>query len=102
MKAFELTKEAKEDLRKIARFTEKRWGRDQRFLYIKQFDNVFHLLAKTPSVGKKCEYIKKGYRKFPQCSHIIFYRENENNNNKIVAIRILHKNMDVESKLLHT
>lgn len=99
MKAFELTKEAKEDLRKIARFTEKRWGRDQRFLYIKQFDDVFLLLAKTPSVGKKCEYIKKGYRKFPQSSHIIFYRENENN--KIVVIRILHKNMDIESKLLH-
>ncbi|MDQ6958892.1 MAG: type II toxin-antitoxin system RelE/ParE family toxin [Mariprofundaceae bacterium] len=98
MKAFELTKEAKEDLRKIARFTEKRWGRDQRFLYIKQFDDVFHVLAKTPSVGKKCEYIKKGYRKFPQSSHIIFYHENENS--KIVVIRILHKNMDVESKFL--
>ena len=40
MKTFELTKEAKDDLRKIARFTEKRWGRDQRFLYIKQFDDV--------------------------------------------------------------
>lgn len=96
MKAFELTKEAKEDLRKIARFTEKRWGRDQRFLYIKQFDEVFHLLPKNPSVGKQCEYIKKGYRKFPQSSHIIFYREGKKS--KIIIIRILHKNMDVESK----
>ncbi len=99
MKAFELSRKAKEDLRKIARFTEKRWGRDQRFLYIKQFDDVFHSLAKTPSIGKKCEYIKKGYRKFPQSSHIIFYREAENN--KIIVIRILHKNMDIESKFLH-
>ena len=96
MKAFELTKEAKEDLRKIARFTEKRWGRDQRFLYIKQFDEVFHLLSKNPSVGKQCEYIKKGYRKFPQGSHIIFYREGKKS--KIIIIRILHKNMDVEFK----
>ena len=96
MKAFELTKEAKEDLRKIARFTEKRWGRDQRFLYIKQFDEVFHLLSKNPSVGKQCEYIYKGYRKFPQSSHIIFYLEGEKS--KIIIIRILHKNMDVESK----
>jgi len=72
MKEFELTKEAKEDLRRIARFTEKRWGRDQRFLYIKQFDDVFHVLAKTPSVGKKCDEIKIRYRKFPQSSHIIF------------------------------
>jgi len=100
MRAFELSMEAKEDLRKIARFTEKRWGRDQRFLYIKQFDDVFHSLAKSPTIGKKCEYIKKGYRKFPQSSHLIFYREVENN--KIFVIRILHKNMDVESKFLHT
>jgi len=96
MKAFELTKRAKEDLRKIARFTEKRWGRDQRFLYIKQFDEVFHLLSKNPPVGKQCEYIKKGYMKFPQSSHIIFYREGKKS--KIIIIRILHKNMDVESK----
>ncbi|MBL4710968.1 MAG: type II toxin-antitoxin system RelE/ParE family toxin [Gammaproteobacteria bacterium] len=96
MNTFELTKEAKEDLRKIARFTDKRWGRDQRFLYIKHFDDVFHLLAKTPSVGKKCDYIKNGYRKFPQSSHIIFYLENANN--KIFVIRILHKSMDAGSK----
>lgn len=100
MKAFELTRKAKEDLRKIARFTEKRWGRSQRFLYIKQFDDVFHLLAKTPSVGKKCDYIKKGYRKFPQSSHLIFYLESMDS--KILIIRILHKSMDVESKFLHT
>lgn len=96
MKAFELTREAKEDLRKIAGFTEKRWGRDQRFLYIKQFDDVFHLLAKTPSVGKQCDSIKEGYRKFPQNSHIIFYRESTDS--LIIIIRILHKSMDVESR----
>ncbi len=100
MKSFELTKEAKEDLRIIARFTEKRWGRDQRFLYIKQFDDVFYFLSDNPSLGKHCEYIKKGYRKFPQSSHIIFYLEGEKS--KIIIIRILHKNMDVDSKFLHT
>lgn len=100
MKAFELTREAKEDLRKIAGFTEKRWGRDQRFLYIKQFDDIFHLLAKSPSVGKQCDYIKEGYRKFPQSSHIVFYKESAKS--RIVVIRILHKNMNVESMFLHT
>ena len=100
MKPFELTREATEDLRRIARFTEKRWGREQRFLYIKQFDDVFYLLSKSPSLGKHCEYIKKGYRKFPQSSHIIFYREGEKS--KIIVIRILHKNMDVETKFLYT
>jgi len=99
MKSFELTREAKEDLRKVAKYTEKRWGRDQRNLYIKQFDDGFHLLAESPSVGKQCNYIKDGYRKFPLGSHIIFYLEGEKS--KITIIRILHKNMDVESKFVN-
>ncbi|MCP4432601.1 MAG: type II toxin-antitoxin system RelE/ParE family toxin [Gammaproteobacteria bacterium] len=98
MIAFELTREAKQDLRKIAAYTERQWGREKRYLYIKQFDDEFHFLAKNPSIGKKCDQIKTGYRKFPQGSHIIFYREGTKSN--ILIIRILHKNMDVESKLL--
>lgn len=100
MSSFELTKKAKEDLRTIAKFTEKRWGRDQRFLYIKQFDDAFHLLSKNPSLGKDCKYIKEGYRKFPQSSHIIFYSQGVKS--KIIIMRILHKKMDVESKLLQS
>lgn len=101
MKTFELTREAKQDLRKIAIFSGNRWGRNQRHLYIKQFDDAFHFLADTPSVGKKCDYIKVDYRKFPQGSHIIFYRESAGS--KITIIRILHKNMDIESKFFfHT
>jgi len=100
MKAFDLTHEAKLDLRKIAIFTERQWGRKKRHLYIKKFDYEFHFLAESPSIGKKCDHIKIGYRKFPQGSHIIFYREDIKSN--ILIIRILHKNMDVESKLLDT
>ncbi len=99
MNPFELTREAKEDLRKIAKHIEKRWGRDQRNLYTKQFDDGFHLLAESPSVGKQCDYIKDGYRKFPQGSHIIFYPEGEKS--KITIIRILHKDMDIESKFVN-
>jgi toxin ParE1/3/4 len=100
MKPFELTRAAKSDLGKIAKFTEKRWGRNQRYLYMKQFDDVFHFLADNSSVGKKCDHIKPGYKKFPQGSHIIFYRDGTKS--KISVIRILHKNMDEESQLLDT
>lgn len=96
MKPFTLTTKAKSDLKQIAKFTEKRWGREQRNLYVKQFDDTFHLLADTPFAGKPCDYIKPGYRKFPQGSHIIFYKEG--NVSKIEIVRILHKNMDVDSK----
>jgi toxin ParE1/3/4 len=55
------------------------------------------VLANAPLAGKACDYITNGYRKFPQGSHIIFYKEG---NKKIEVVRILHKNMDVESKFV--
>ncbi len=98
--SFELTRAAKNDLRKIAKFTEKRWSRNQRYLYMKQFDDVFHFLADNSSVGKKCDCIKPGYKKFPQESHIIYYCDGTKS--KISIIRILHKNMDEEFQLFDT
>ncbi|MBV1920814.1 MAG: type II toxin-antitoxin system RelE/ParE family toxin [Pseudomonadales bacterium] len=98
MKLFELTQKAKNDLIDIARYTEKKWGLVQRNVYIKQFDDCFHLLAENAFAGKECSNIKKDYRKFPQGSHIIFYTSGERSNIRIV--RILHKNMVIESKFM--
>ena len=96
MSSFKLTNKAKSDLVKIAKYTEATWGREQRNLYLKEFDNAFHLILIKPLSGKECDYIKIHYRKFPQGSHIIFYKEADKSN--IEIIRILHKNMDVLSK----
>jgi toxin ParE1/3/4 len=96
MKAFVLSQKAMADLRAIAIFTEQRWGKQQRNLYIKQFDDAFHLLAKTPMAGKICDYIKQGYRKFPQGCHLIFYKDSDSV--QIEIVRILHKNVDTEAK----
>lgn len=96
MSKFELTKKAKEDLKGIAKYTENRWGRNQRNKYIKQLDNGFYFLAESPKSGMECDEIKEGYRKFPQGSHLIFYKKVTAV--KVKIIRILHKNMDVESK----
>lgn len=98
MKIFELTREARQDLKLIAIYTEKRWGRDQRYLYLKQFDDSFHFLARNPAAGKNCEALKAGFKKFPHGSHLIFYRQNTEN--KILIVRILHKNMDVKSRVI--
>jgi toxin ParE1/3/4 len=85
-------------LKTIAKFTEVRWGQTQRNMCIKQFDDIFHLLAETPAIGKDCSFVKEGYQKFSQGSHIIFYKIMPNKN--IEIIRILHKTMDVSSKLM--
>jgi toxin ParE1/3/4 len=97
MKPFALTRTAQADLRSIAIFTEGRWGVEQRNVYIKQFDDAFHLLAASPSLGKNCDDIMPGYRKFPQGSHVIFYKDATDS--VIEVIRILHQSMDVETKI---
>jgi toxin ParE1/3/4 len=94
MPPFKLSGKAKSDLKNIARYTQQNWGREQRNIYLKQMDETFHTLADSPSLGIASDYIKPSYRKFPQGSHIIYYREGTVV--KIEIIRILHKNMDAE------
>jgi toxin ParE1/3/4 len=97
MELFQLSREAKSDLRSIACFTEARWGKAQRNLYIKQLDEAFRLLAQNSDAGIACDYIRSGYRKFPQGSHIIFYKPGATAT--ILIVRILHKSMDYDVQL---
>ena len=94
MGQFTLTNKAKADVKSIAIYTQRKWGKNQRALYLKQFDDAFHLLADSPDAGVNCDFIKQGYRKFPNTSHVIFYRIV--NDSQIEIVRILHKRMDVE------
>lgn len=96
MNSFKLTKMALRDLRNIAKYTENRWNRSQRDIYIKQFDDTFHKLSENPEIGIPSDFVRQDYLKFPQGSHLIFYKIMRKNNIKI--IRILHKKMDVASK----
>ena len=98
MAVFVLKAAAKADLKRVARFTENRWGRDQRNRYLKQLDEAFHQLANNKQIGKRCDYIRSGYRKLPVVSHVIYYKVVDTD--QIAIIRILHKNMDVSRALL--
>jgi toxin ParE1/3/4 len=97
---FKVTKRAYSDLQEIGRYTEEEWGRSQRNNYLKQIDSCFKQLSRNPKLGMNCSYIRAGYRKFPQGSHIIFYRQD--GNGVVEIIRVLHKNMDVISQLAET
>ena len=97
MHEFELSGKAKADLRSIAAYTQRKWGKEQRRVYLRHLDEAFHLLAEKQTLGISCDYIKPNYRKFPVLSHVIFYRTLSENRIKIV--RVLHKRMDVKSNL---
>ena len=97
MANFRIKAAAKTDLKGIAKFTEKTWRRKQRNKYIAEFDHAFHQLAENNELGKSCDYIRTGYRCFPIGSHIIFYKVADRRN--VDIIRVLHKRMDVSSRL---
>jgi len=97
MSSYKVTKKAHADLIEIGRFTAKKWGISQRDSYLKQLDKCFSHLSGNPQLGIACDYIVKGYRKFSQGSHLIFYKQGPGGTVEI--IRILYKSMDVESKL---
>ncbi|MFT5760840.1 MAG: toxin ParE1/3/4 [Alteromonadaceae bacterium] len=67
-----LSTKAKSDLIKIARYTQLTWGTTQRNDYLKILDSTFQLLADEPELGINCDYIRGGYRKYPQASHMIY------------------------------
>jgi toxin ParE1/3/4 len=96
MRTFTLTNKAKADLKSIAAYTQRQWGKDQRKTYVRQFDDAFYMLSETPELGNKCDFIKQGYRKFPVSSHVLFYHNI--NQYEIEFVRILHKRMDVKTQ----
>jgi toxin ParE1/3/4 len=97
MNKFLLSSKAKTDLIKIAKYTQLTWGVPQRNDYLKVLDSTFQLLANEPELGINCDFIREGYSKYPQASHVIYYKQYKNN--QIFIVRILHKSMDVTSAL---
>ena len=96
MPVFRLSAKALEDLRSIGRYTQEKWGIEQRNKYLFQLDAGFHSISNHPEIGKDCSYIRLGYRKYHVGRHLIFYRKDVSN---IEIIRILHDCMDVSRHL---
>ncbi len=97
MSSFELTRSAQADLKSIAKFTQERWGVRQRNTYLREIDQVFRALAKNPVMGRACDEVREGYRKFPHGSHVIYYRQDDTD--LLLVVRILHMTMDVDSQV---
>ena len=97
MRKFDLTRSAQADLKSIARFTQERWGVRQRNTYLKEVDQVFRALAKNPLIGRSCDDIREGYRKFPHGGHVIYYKHLSEG--ELLIVRILHMTMDVDANI---
>ena len=92
-----LSTAAETDIRRIATHTLDRWEEQQRDAYVTELFDAFSRLADTPQIAARIESVRKGYRKFPQGSHVIYFRGS--NTHKIEIIRVLHKRMDAKTHL---
>jgi toxin ParE1/3/4 len=95
--AFQLTVRAKEDLKSIARYTKETWGIVQRDIYLKQIDDIFHVISEAPNKGRACSEIRENYFKFSVGKHVIFYRQISKKT--VQVVRILHASMDIPNRL---
>ena len=94
---FRVSAEAQIDLAKIARYTERTWGREQRNTYLARIEDTFERITNHPSIGQACDQVRAGYFYYLVGKHLVFYRIADGG--AVEVVRVLHKSMHVGSKL---
>lgn len=97
MGTYSISYKARSDLKEIGRYTQKKWGTNQRNKYLGALFKSFDRLAADELVTIDCTQIRVGYRNYHIGRHIVFYRVTASGTFEI--IRILHEAMDIESHL---
>ena len=77
---------AKTDLKHIGRYTQRKWGIEQRDHYLKKLNERFYRLLENPKMGIHRNDIKKGYYSFPHEKHLIFYQIADNQDVHIIGV----------------
>lgn len=90
MSAYSLARLAESDLKSIIRYTMKTWGPAQTVRYRQGLQDCFQLLADNPSVGRRCDSIRPGLRRFEHGKHVVFYLQQPH---EVLIVRVLHQGM---------
>lgn len=96
MTRYLLRPRAQRDLEEIWEYTATNWSTGQAATYIRQIQHSCDLIADDPRIGRPCDDIRVGYRKFRSGSHFLFYRSAKDG---VEMVRILHVSMDFEQHL---
>jgi toxin ParE1/3/4 len=96
MSRYTLSPRAEADLDDIWDFTARTWGEKQAEDYIRLLVGAIGTVAENPRRGRRCDEVRKGYRKYIAGSHMIFFRKIKSG---IDVVRILHASMDFEQHL---
>ena len=96
--AYRISQKAAADLEQIWLYTVEHWSVEQADRYINLIFDEIEYLAAHPSSGKDYSHIRDQYRCSKVKSHLIFYRI-ASEGLDIDIIRVLHQQMDLESRL---
>ena len=87
---YRLSAKAKNDLRKIAAYTLRVWGRQQTVVYVADLRFYCNEIAQNPALDRSCDYLAPGLLRAERNKHVIFYRRDSDG---IRVSRILHQSM---------
>jgi toxin ParE1/3/4 len=65
---------ARNDIKKIWRYTYKNWGEKQADIYTHSLGLAINEMPKNPEMGSSIEHIRKGYRLYHFKHHFVIYR----------------------------
>lgn len=90
---YKLSKLAEEDIYQIARYTIQQFGVTQAKKYHNDLKQTFELLAKAPWIGRECNWVCNGMRRFEFKIHSIYYLPK---NDTLFITRLIHHSIDVD------
>jgi toxin ParE1/3/4 len=97
MAKYSFTNEAVKDLEAIWSYTKQKWSFEQADRYYNLIIDEIEFISLNPLLGRSIDYIKEGYKSTKVKSHVVFYKQHENDT--ILIVRILHQSMDIEQRL---
>ena len=86
MVRYQLTAEARADLREIAQFGVERFGARQAAQYADGLEDAFARIAANPLSYQSIDHLRAGYRRAVYRSHSIYYRADAGG---ILIVRVL-------------
>jgi len=87
---FRISIEAELDIDRIAAYTTSTWGWRQTDQYLAKLEDGFNLLAQNPMIGRPCDSLRAGLRRFEIGKHVVFYVLESD---AILVARVLHESM---------
>jgi len=87
---------ARNDIKKIWRYTYEKWGEKQADEYVYGLGQAMNQMPKNPEIGASIEHVRKGYRLYRFKHHFVIYRLTPI---VIDVIRVLGEKMYVEHHL---